>query len=110
MKWYVIDEINKTDLAAIKNYLKQRLSPSGLENILWLKLPDLHYNALQKTHKECAPFFIATELGADWIRFELFVRSMKTMGCECCSFCDPPQVEWIIAEAEDICCKWCMFH
>ena len=100
MRWYVIDEINKTDLAAVKDYLKQRTSPSGLENILWLKLPDFHYNALQKTHKGCAPFFIATELGTDWIRFELFVRSMNTMGCECCNFCDPSQVEWIITEAE----------
>ena len=102
MRWYVIDEINKTDLATVKDYLKQRLLPSGLENILWLKLPALHYNALQTTHKGCAPFFIAVELGTDWIRFELFIRSMNTMGCECCNFCDYPQTEWIMTEAEKI--------
>ena len=100
MRWYVIDEINRTEMAAVKGYLKQHLLPSGLENILWLKLPAAHYNALQKIHKECAPFFIAVELGTEWIRFELFVRSMNTMGCECCSFCDPLQVKWILAEAE----------
>ena len=100
MRWYVIDELNKTELAAVKDYLKQHLSPSGLENILWLKLPVSHYNTLQKMHKTCAPFFIAAEFGTEWIRFELFVRSMNTMGCECCSFCDFPQVEWIFGEAE----------
>ena len=100
MKWYLIDEINKTELAAVKDYLKQHMLRSGLENVLWLQLPDLHYNVLQKTHRECAPFYIAVELGNEWVRYELFVRSMNTMGCECCSFCTQSQMEWVITEAE----------
>ncbi len=81
MRSIFFDELLKPEVEAVAAYLGREARPSGLENLFWLPLPTDLWNDRQKTQAdqgrsgEAVSFRFAVELGPEWVRFELFLRS-----------------------------------
>lgn len=81
MRSFLFDELIETEIEAVKKYLDQTAVPSGLENLYWLPLPRELWNQNQLDgRKESGwmdgdEFRLAVEVGPDWVKFELLVRS-----------------------------------
>lgn len=96
MRAYLIDEISPTDIEKISLFLKQNSSQSTLDAIFWVEIPEELLTGIQFKHQACGPHVFAIETGDNWVKAELFVRSLKTMRCECQSYCSPQQREFIL--------------
>lgn len=81
MRSILLDELLPKEVAAIKEYLMAKARPSGVEDLYWLELPKTQWNENQIACVESGlrdspqSFRLAIEVGADWVRFELLVRS-----------------------------------
>ena len=96
MRAYLIDEISASEMKKITLFLKENSSQSSLDAIFWVEIPEDLLAGIQFEHKNCRPHVFAMEMGDKWIKAEFFVRSLKTMRCECQSYCTPQQGEFII--------------
>ena len=96
MRAYLIDEISASDMKKISLFLKQSCSQSSLEAIFWAEIPEDLLTGIQFEHEKCRPHVFAIEMGDNWVKAELFVRSLKTMHCDCQSYCSPQQREFIL--------------
>jgi hypothetical protein len=96
MRAYLIDEISPTDMEKISLFLKKNCSQSSLDAIFWVEIPEELLTGVQYKHQTCGPHVFAIETGESWVKVELFVRSLKTMRCECQSYCSPQQREFIL--------------
>jgi len=99
MRSYLIDEISPQDMEKISNFLKKNAVSSSLEKVFWIQIPDELLTEIQLQHKDCRPHMCALELGRDWIKLELYVRSLKNMRCTCAAYCTAKQRDFIIAYA-----------
>lgn len=100
MRQYLLDEIRKTDIPRIRDYLGEHAQASGLADIWWVDInPDL-LSPGQFEHRDCAPFRFAVELGDDFVRFEFLIRSQKTMRCSCIDYATRQQRDFIMAFAD----------
>ncbi|RLB11444.1 MAG: hypothetical protein DRG27_01195 [Deltaproteobacteria bacterium] len=99
MRSYFIDEISKKDMQKIEEFLKNNAISSPIEGLFWIQIPEQLLTKEQAEHKECAPHICALELGRDWIKLELFVRSAKSLRCTCCGYCTEEQRDFIISYA-----------
>lgn len=97
MKSYLIDEISFDDLDMIRSCLNEKATPSGVENLYWVELPDEELNNEQKDHTLCHPHRFAIELGEGWIKAEFFIRAAGKMNCECNGYCDDNQKKYIMS-------------
>ena len=79
MRAYLIDEIPIPEMEKIKGFLQEHAIRSNLDEIFWVRIPDDLLNETQFLHTQCQPHVFAVELGLDWIKLELFVRTLKTM-------------------------------
>jgi hypothetical protein len=102
MRAYLIDEIPAQGMAQIQGFLKKHAISSSLEQIFWVRIPDDLLNETQYLHTQCQPHVFAVELGQDWIKLELFVRTLKSMRCDCPSYCTPSQRDFIFRFADGI--------
>lgn len=102
MRAYVIDEIRAQEMEKVRAYLKQHAIRSSLEQIFWVQIPDDLLNETQYLHTQCRPHVFAVELGPDWIKLELFVRTLKSMRCDCPAYCTPIQRDHIFRFADGI--------
>ncbi|MDR1921704.1 MAG: hypothetical protein LBS31_08190 [Candidatus Adiutrix sp.] len=79
MRSILIDELMAAEVEAVIAYLDEHADGSGLERLYWIKLePELWGEAQRQAGKNAdeAPVYrLAVEVGADWARFELLVRS-----------------------------------
>ena len=81
MRSIVFDELLDSEVEAVRGYLNERASVSGVEDLYWIKLDRELWNegqitALSGHDGELADGCrIAVELGDDWVRFELLVRA-----------------------------------
>ena len=100
MKAYLIDELPADDVARIKSFLAERAARSGVEGLYWLRIPDDLLSHTQYAHEGCRPHVCAVEVGADWVKFELLVRSSTTMRCTCPGYCTDPQRRFVIDFAD----------
>lgn len=96
MRAYFIDEIPKSQMPKIRSYLSEKATPSSIEQIFWVKVPDHLLTDLQQRHDGCKPHIFAVEMGPDWIKFELFVRSKKNLRCTCPGYCTHSQIDYVI--------------
>ncbi len=99
MKAYLIDEISKKDMQKIEEFLKNNAISSSIEGLFWIQIPEQLLTKEQAEHKDCAPHICALELGNNWIKLELFVRSSKSLRCTCCGYCTKEQRNFIISYA-----------
>lgn len=81
MRSILLDELRAQEVAEVKEYLKTKAAPSGVEDLFWLDLPRDLWNENQIDGFESGlpeaakTFRLAVEVGQDWVRFELLVRS-----------------------------------
>jgi hypothetical protein len=96
MRYYLIDEISKSDLEKIKNFLSNRALKSGLDDIYWVEFPEDSLTQIQLEHSSCKPYVFGLELGPGSLRAELFVRNRNQFGCTCQQYCDDRQKNYVI--------------
>ena len=102
MKQYVLDEIARSDLPRIKEYLNKKATTSGLEGIWWVELGKEQLSDAQKAHSDCQPHCFAVELGRNAIKFEFLIRSRRTMRCSCIGYATVQQRDWIMNFADEL--------
>lgn len=95
MRSYLIDEISPHDMRKIREFLKENALCSSLPEIFWVKIPKDLLTKVQFRHRNCGPHVFAVETGPDWIKLEFFVRSLKTMRCNCSGYCTESQREYV---------------
>jgi hypothetical protein len=100
MRQYLLDEINKSDIPRVREYLNGHAQASRLEDIWWVDLPEDLLSSDQFSHQGCRPFRFAVELGDKFVRFELLIRSRETMRCACIGYATRPQRDFILAFAD----------
>jgi hypothetical protein len=86
----------------IQGFLNKTGIQSRLEQIIWVQIPDPYLTDVQSSHRDCQPHAFAVELGSDWIKIELFVRSLKRMRCTCPGFCSDRQRDFIHGFADNM--------
>ncbi len=78
MRSILFDELQPQEVAAVRVYLNQQARRSGLEDLYWIALPRVLWNEnqIQTSSEGRKPdFHFAVELGSEWVRFELLIRS-----------------------------------
>lgn len=83
MRSLVFDELMEPEIKAVLDFLDREAVSSGLENLYWLPLPQDLWNPAQVQAAEAGgedwsdseSYRTAIEVGPDWVRFELLVRS-----------------------------------
>jgi hypothetical protein len=96
MKQYVIDEIRPADYVKLKAYLDETFGDAGLDGLYWVPLDETLYSVTQQAHDDCAPFYLALELGPDRLCGELLVRTRRRVRCDCIGYADSRQRDWLI--------------
>jgi hypothetical protein len=100
MRHYQLDELSRSDVPRIRDYLHQHATASRLEDIWWVDLPEDLLSPEQFAHQDHRPFRFAVELGEDYLRFEFLIRSLQTMRCSCIGFATRQQRDFILAFAD----------
>jgi len=100
VRQYLLDEIRRGDLPRLREYLNGHATPSSLEGVWWVDLAEDLLSPEQSAHPECRPFRFAVELGDDFVRFELLIRSEQTMRCSCIGYATRAQRDFILAFAD----------
>ena len=79
MRQILFDELTSGDASKLDKRLKEFASPSSMEGLYWVEIPkDLLDPGQFETEKDY-PFCFAVELGEDWVKFELLIRSLSNM-------------------------------
>ena len=102
MKQYVIDEIRPQDFEKIKRYLDETYGSTGVEGLYWLPVEPAMLSGVQQAHRDCAPFFMAVELGPDRLAAELLVRTRSRVRCDCIHYADQRQRNWLVRKVDAI--------
>ena len=100
MRQYMLDEIARNDIPRVREYLNQHAVSASLDGIWWVDLPEDLLSPEQFSHQDCRPFRFAVELGDDFVRFELLIRSRETMRCACIGYATRQQRDFILAFAD----------
>jgi hypothetical protein len=100
MRQYVLDEISKSDIPRVREYLHEHAQASRLEGVWWVDLPEDLLGPEQFNHRDCRPFRFAVELGETLARFEFLIRSEQTMRCACIGYATRQQRDFILAFAD----------
>ena len=95
MKYFLVDEISAADMDKIRGFLKENAVESLMEGLFWVNMPQDSLNKIQSGHRECQPHRFALEMGKNWIKAELFIRSSNNIKCDCCEYCNPSQRNFI---------------
>jgi hypothetical protein len=102
MRYYLIDEISPQDMKKARGFLSTNAITSGLDSLFWVRLPDDLLSPQQYEHDRCRPHVLAVETGADWIKFELFIRALNTMKCTCPAYCSRQQRDFVVNFADSM--------
>lgn len=102
MRQYFLDEIRKTDIPRIRDYLNEHAAASRLEGVWWVDLQEDLLSPEQYAHRDCRPFRFAVELGDNFVRFEFLIRSEQTMRCSCIGYATRVQRDFILAFADKL--------
>jgi hypothetical protein len=100
MKQYVIDQLRESDYEMILEFLKKNSEASELGDIFWVMLPVELYSDIQKAHQQCHPFCFAVNLSSSQADFELLIRSRRILRCNCISYADRKQRDYIMDYAD----------
>ena len=79
----------------IAAFLQKNTIKTAFEGLFWVKIPADLLSSVQFRHNACRPFVFAVEIGADQIKAEFLIRSLKKLGCECQGYCTPQQRDFI---------------
>lgn len=102
MKQYVIDEIRPSDHEKLKAYLDDALGRVAMGGLYWMPLDGDLLSDVQRSHPDCAPFYLALELGEDRLTGEFLVRTHQRVRCGCIGYADARQRDWLIGRMDAI--------
>ncbi|MCD6320215.1 MAG: hypothetical protein J7M03_05985 [Candidatus Desulfofervidaceae bacterium] len=102
MRQLLFDEIGQTDIKKIKHYLNKHAELSPLGGIYWVNLPEGLWDETQKAHTTCQPFYFAIEVGGNYVRIELLIRSRQKLHCECIKYANSDQRNFILEFADNL--------
>ena len=102
MKYYLFDEIQSSDMEKIAEFLGKNTIKSNIGSVFWIEVPKDLLNDIQYSHSVCAPHVIAVELDKNSVKFELFVRSMATLNCQCQGYPNRQQRAFILNYADNM--------
>ena len=102
MKQYVIDEIRPQDFEKVKGYLDDTYGGAGVDGLYWVKVDEALLSGVQQAHHDCAPFFMALELGPDRLAAEMLVRTRSRVRCDCIHYADEGQCNWLVRTVDAI--------
>ncbi len=105
MRQYLLDEIARSDIPRVREYLNEHATASSLNDVWWVDLPEDLLSPVQFEHRECRPFRFAVEVGEpvagdSFLRFELLIRSREKMRCACIDYATRQQRDFILAFAD----------
>jgi len=84
MRQYVLDEIDREDIARVREWLSARADLSGVDDLYWVNLQPDMLSQTQFAHGECQPHCFAVEVGDGFVKFELLIRSRINYRCRDC--------------------------
>jgi len=96
LRYYLIDEISKSELKKLRNHLNDRAIKSGLDDLYWVEFPDDLLTSIQSEHDSCKPYVFGLELSVGSLKAELFVRNRSQFGCACQQYCNDRQKNYVI--------------
>ena len=102
MKQYFIDGLSPIDYLKLKTFLKKHFGNSSLDSIYWIELDKTILSRLQKDHKSCHPHVFAIDLNENSLSCELLVRIKSNIKCDCMSYANTEQREWLITKIDKI--------
>jgi hypothetical protein len=102
MKQYVIDQLREPDYEAILDYLDKNALKTVMEGVYRVEIPEDHYTQVQLDHVDCRPFYFAVTLDPRHVAFELLVRSLERLRCNCIAYATPRQREFILHFADNM--------
>ena len=100
MRAILLDELRPDDVAKVTDYLDAQATLSGIEGLYWVDLDDGLLTSLQAEHKDCQPHRFAIEVGHDFVKLELFIRSAAGLRCPCAAYASEEQRRFILAMAD----------
>ncbi len=102
MRSYMIQDLKPRDMEKLVSHLQQNYK-APLEGLFWLPLPPEIWGSAQLEHAgECGPYYLALELGPDWVNLELLVRSEQRLRCSCITYADSRQREAMIDMVDEL--------
>ena len=102
MKSYIIDEVPPGDMEKIEAFLNSKGRRSEIEKLFWVEMPEGHLDDIQARHRECQPHMFAVEIGHDWVKAELFTRTLNDLNCPCNGYCTVKQRDYIFNFMENM--------
>jgi hypothetical protein len=96
MRYYLIDEISKSDMEKIDEFLKQHAIRSEMEKVFWVRIPKEILSDIQSQHCDCQPHLFSIELETDQLKVEFFVRNLNRFKCTCQGYCTLEQRNFIL--------------
>lgn len=102
MRSYTIDEVSDGDMKRVRSYLDHHAERSPIEDLYWLILPERLLTGIHGQHTGCQPYCVAIELGRNFVKFELLVRSRVNHRCRCSRFAEASQRDFIMAFADEM--------
>ena len=79
MRSILLDELLTPEIEAVTAYLTEKAESSGIEGLFWISIPPELWNETQRTAPDEGVaddgFRLAVEVGPEWVRFELLVRT-----------------------------------
>ena len=102
MKYFLIDEISDSDLKKIEDFLKSNAVSSGLEKVFWIEISDHCLSKEQADQVNHKPYVFSVECGKDWIKAELFIRSLGNFQGEYQGYCTSVQKDFIAEYIESM--------
>ena len=100
MKYYLIDEIRSSDIGKIEVCLQQDTEATDFDKVFWIKIPDNLLTSEQSNQHK--PFVIAIESGNDWVKAELFVRSLENFTGKYQGYCNTAQANFVMEYINNI--------
>ncbi len=97
MRSYLIQEINTSDMSKLLESLSQKAYKIPVDGLFWFILPENLLSQKQEEHKnDCGPHYLALEAGNNWLKLELLVRCEEKIRCDCITYANPEQREFMI--------------
>lgn len=97
MRALLFDEIPDEDLDKLRTRLAEIATPSALEDVYWLHLPDDLLTAEQAAHAEsCGPHQVALVIEDGAFKAELLVRGAGAMRCACFGYAGKAQRDFLL--------------
>ncbi len=100
MRALIFDELRREDVARVREYLAERATAAGIEDIYWVEMAEDRLTGDQAEHVHCQPHRFAVEVGKDFIKIELFIRPAEGLRCHCAGYAEADQRNFIIDWAD----------